>query len=315
MIGTRAVTERLVLTVPYEIAWDGNTPMVVMAEIASDKFDATFWGLALERHAKCSAIIKLDDVELDDSAARFVGAIHHVTRCGSTTLLQQFGALDRTFALSEPIIFNALLARASADQSKAAMRLQKLAWLFGRAFAPVADQIIVKWPTLLCRHAQVLNVALPHVPSVLIVRNAIEILASIEARPLGNMENVVPQLLCGPDESSALTPAPTGLALTAKLLAANCRWIAQSKQTCLIDYTQLPDAAWQYVAPAFGITPTTAQIEKMQKASGVNAKRPFVNFVSDSADKRRDASPLAQSLANDILQPAIDEARAMLKSF
>lgn len=315
MIGTQPVTERLVLTVPYVIAWSGDTPMVVMADIDSDKIHATFWGLALEKHANRTAVIKLDDVVLDECSARFIGAIHHITRCGSTTLLQQFGALDRTFALSEPFIFNELLARASADQSKAAMRLKKLACLFGRAFAPVADQIIVKWPTLLCRHAQVLNDALPHVPSVLIVRNAIEILASIEARPLGNMENVVPQLLYGPNESPALTPAPTGLALTAKLLAANCRWIAQSKQTCLIDYTQLPDAGWQYVAPTFGLTPTTAQIEKMQKASGVNAKQPFVNFVSDSADKRRDASPLAQSLAYDILQPAIDEARAILKSF
>jgi hypothetical protein len=309
------VTERLVLTVPYEIAWQGDTPMVVMAEIASDKIHATFWGLALERYANRTAILKLDDVVLDDSAARFVGAIHHITRCGSTTLLQQFGALYRTFALSEPLIFYELLGRASADSARAKLRVQKLTSLFGKGFAPIADQIIVKWPTLLCRHAQVLNEAIPHVPSVLIVRNAIEILASIEARPLGKMENVMPQLLHGPDESPALTTAPTGLALTAKLLAANCRWIAQSKQTRLIDYTQLPDAGWLYVAPIFGITPAAAQIKQMQKASGINAKQPDVRFVSDTADKRRDASPLAQSLANDMLQPAIDEARAMLKSF
>ena len=309
------MTERLVLTVPYEIAWQGDTPMVVMAEIAGDKIHATFWGLALEKHAKRTAILKLDDVALDDGAARFVGAIHHITRCGSTTLLQQFGALDRTFALSEPLIFYELLGRASADSARAKLRVQKLASLFGKGFAPIADQIIVKWPTLLCRHAQVLNEAIPHVPSVLIVRNAIEILASIEARPLGKMENVMPQLLYGPDESPALTPAPTGLALTAKLLAANCRWIARSTQTHLVDYTQLPDAGWQYVAPIFGITPAAAPIKQMQKASGINAKQPDVSFVSDSADKRRDASPLAQSLADDILQPAIDEARFALKSF
>lgn len=315
MTGAGSVTERLVLTIPYEIAWYDDTPMVAMAEIESDKTHATFWGLALEKHAKRTAILKLDDVALDDSAARFVGAIHHITRCGSTTLLQQFGALDRIFALSEPLIFYELLGRASADQSKAALRLQKLACLFGKGFGPVADQIIVKWPTLLCRHTQVLNEALPHVPSVLIVRSAVEILASIEARPLGNTENVEPMLLYGPNEPRTPAPEPIGLALTAKLLAANCRWIAQSRQTRIVDYTQLPDAGWQIVAPIFGITPTAAQITQMQRASGVNAKQPDVSFVSDSKEKHRDASPLAQSLANNILQPAIDEAWAALKSF
>lgn len=315
MIGAWAVTERQILTVPYEIAWSGDSPLVVMAEICSDKIHPTFWGLALEKYSKRTAILKLDEVVLDGSDARFVGAIHHITRCGSTTLLQQFGALDRTFALSEPTIFYELLGRVLADQSKTVMRVQKLAFLFGKAFAPIADQIVIKWPTLLCRHAQVLTEALPHVPSVLIVRSAIEILASIEARPLGKMENVEPKLLYGPSEPLALTDEPTGLALTAKLLAANCRWIAQSKQTTLVEYTQLPDVGWHIVAPKFGIAPTTAQITQMQKTAGVNAKQPYVSFVSDSADKRRDASPLARSLANDTLQPAIDEASIALKSF
>lgn len=307
--------ERHVLTVPYEIAWHGDTPMVVMAEIDSDKIHETFWGLALEKHAKRTAILKLDDVALDGNDARFIGSIHHITRCGSTTLLQQFGALDRTVALSEPFIFNELLSRATADLSKAILRVQKLACLFGKGFAPIANQIVVKWPTLLCRHAQVLNDALPHVPSVLIVRNAVEILASIEARPLGKMENVEPRLLYGPSESPALGAEPIGLAMTTKLLAANCRWIARLTQTHLVDYTQLPDAGWRDVAPIFGITPNATQLMKMQKASGVNAKQPNLSFVPDSADKRRDASLLTQSLANEILQPAIDEARFALKSF
>ena len=315
MIGAVAVTERQVLTVPYEIAWNGATPMVVMADIDSDKIHATFWEMALKKYAKRTAILKLDDIVVYGGEARFIGAIHHITRCGSTTLLQQFAALDRTFALSEPFIFNELLSRASADYSKAPMRVRKLACLFANGFAPIADQIVVKWPTVLCRHWQLLDDALSRQASVVIMRNAVEILSSIEARPLGNMERVLPQLLYGPGEPPALTNEPIGLALTAKLLAANCRWIAQSKQTTLLDYTQLPVAGWQIVAPIFGITPTATQIAQMQNASAMNAKQPDISFVSDSADKRRDASPLAQSLARDILQPAIDEASAALSSF
>ena len=315
MIGAGAVTERQVLSVPYEIVWHGETPLVTMAQIESDKINPTFWKIALETHAKRTAIMPLDDVVLDGNDARFVGAIHHITRCGSTTLLQQFGALDRAYALSEPMIFFELLGRLSADQNKTAARVQKLACLFAKGFAPVADRIVVKWPTLLCRHAKELNEALSQTPSVLIVRNAVEILASIEARPLQNMADVAPQLLCGPNEIAVAPDEPTKLILTAKLLAANCRWIAQSAHTRLVDYARLPDAGWEHVAPLFGIAPTAAQITQMQRASGVNAKQPDVAFVTDSGEKRRTASPLAKSLAAEILQPAIDEARAALKSF
>jgi hypothetical protein len=289
--------------------------MVAMADISSDKIDATFWTLALEKHAKRKAIVCLDDVELDGSDSRFIGAIHHITRCGSTTLLQQFGALDRIFALSEPFVFLELLGRASADRSKAALRVRKLACLFGKAFAPVADQIVVKWPTLLCRHALVLNQALPDVASVLIVRDAVEILASIEARPLGNMESVASDLLCGPDESITTDPAPVGLTLTARVLAANCRWIAQSKSTRLVEYTRLPSSGWQDVAPHFGLELTDAQIAAMQSVASTDAKSPHRAFANDTDKKRREASPLAQILAQQILRSTIDEARAALKSF
>lgn len=315
MNGARPVTERQVLTVPFEIAWHDDTPMVAMAEIDSAKINAVFWRTALENDAKRTAIIKLDDVVLDGTEARFVGAIHHITRCGSTALLQQFGALDRTFTLSEPFIFLELLGRSSADQSKAAMRVRKLVGLFSKGFAPVADQIVVKWPTLLCRHALLLNETLSDVPSVLIVRNAVEILASIEAHPLGNMDTVTAELLCGPGEGSALSAELNGLALTATLLAANCRWIAQSAQTYLVNYTQLPDAGAQHVAPVFGVTPTSEQSAKMRQSAGNNAKQPDIAFIADSNVKRRRASSLAQSLAEQVLQPAIDEACAALKSF
>lgn len=289
--------------------------MVAMAEIGSDRIDATFWAQAIEGHAKRKAIICLDDVELDGSEACFIGAIHHITRCGSTALLRQFGALDRIFALSEPFIFLELLGRNSADQSKAALRVRKLACLFGKAFAPVADKIVVKWPTLLCRHALVLNEALPYVPSAVIVRDAVEILASIEARPLGNMASITSELLCGPDEIMATKPAPVGFALTATVLAANCRWIAQSTSTRLVEYTKLPSSGWLDVAPHFGLELTDTEVGQMRRTAGVNAKSPTRTFVSDTDKKRREASALAHALAEKILHPAINQTRAALKSF
>jgi hypothetical protein len=312
--GRKALTYRHVLTIPYEIAWDGDTPLVAMAEIDSHNIHPTFWKIALEKHAKRTAIMPLDDVVLDGNDARFVGSIHHITRCGSTSLLQQFGALDRTYGLSEPFIFLELLARASADPAKTSKRVRQLACLFGKGLAPVADHIVVKWPTLLCRHALLLNEALSDVRSVFLVRDAVEILASIEARPLGEIDGLAPELLSGPDGATPMSSDRNSLALTATMLAANCRWIAQSAQTRYLNYAQLPDAGWSSVAPAFGITPGPQDIARMQRSAGINAKSPKVAFVSDTGEKRRDASLLAQSLAEQILQPAIDEAIAAMKS-
>jgi hypothetical protein len=306
--------EPQVLTVPFEIAWHGDTPLVAMADIDSDKIYPTFWKTALDNHAKRTAIIPLDDVIIEDKDARFVGSIHHITRCGSTALLQQFGALERTYGLSEPFIFLELLSRAGADPQKAAKRVRQLACLFGKGLAPVADRIVVKWPTLMCRHALLLNEALGQVPSVFIVRNALEILASIEAHPLGAIDCLAPQLLWGPDGPESISLNDSNLALTATMLAANCRWIAQSAQTRCLNYAQLPNVGWSSVAALFGITPMPTDIVKMQRSAGINAKSPTLAFVSDTGEKRRDASSEARSLAEQVLQPAIDEAVAAMQS-
>ena len=288
--------------------------MVAMAEIDSDKIDATFWAQAIEGHAKRKAIICLDDVELDGSDACFYWRYppYHPLRIdGIAAAIRCVGS---DFCTIGTIYFFGAPSAHLCHQSKAALRVRKLACLFGKAFAPVADHIVVKWPTLLCRHALVLHEALPDVASVVIVRDAVEILASIEARPLGNMEGVSSDLWCGPGESIPTDPAPVGLALTAKVLAANCRWIAQSTSTPLVEYAHLPDVGLQNVAPHFGLKLTDTEAGQMQRAAGVDAKSSHRVFANDTNKKRREASPLAQELTERVLQPAIDEARLALPS-
>lgn len=285
-----------------------------MAEIESGQTHATFWDVAVKAHGKRTSIVPLDSVELCGLERRFVGSIHHITRCGSTTLLQQFGALDRVFGLSEPFIFLQLLGRNSADPDLAKRRVQRLAALFGRGLAPLADHIVVKWPTLLCRHAQLLHAALPELQSVFLVRNAVEILASIEREPLGGMDGLAAELLCGPGETADGINASDKLAVTARMLAANCRWIVKSRPTRLVTYEALPAVGWEKVAPAFGMALAPEQIAQMAVQAGVNAKRSDTRFLTDSTEKQRLASPQVRSLAQDILQPAIDDACAAMRS-
>lgn len=235
-----------------------------------------------------------------------------MTRCGSTALLRQFHALERVFGLSEPFVFLKLLNKASADPELAPARVRRLVSLFRDGLAPIADRMVIKWPTLLCRSAAVLAEALPEAPMVFIHREPEEVLASIEARPLGKVSDLPAELFAGPDDKSISAEPAHGLGAVSRMLAANCRWIAQTSSVRRLDYAQMSDAAWLDVAPYFGFVLSAADRAAMEAEAARDAKNRDGTFVPDSLDKRRDASPEARRLAADVLLPALAEVKAKL---
>jgi hypothetical protein len=301
------------LTVPMDIVWHEDLPMVTLGEISQGRLEATFWDDAISRHARRNALVQLDSIPLDDRPLGVAGTIHHMTRCGSTALLRQFSALDRVFSLSEPLIFIKLLARASADPDLDVARVRRLVSLFRDGLAPIADRLVVKWPTLLCRSAAVLAEALPGVPTVFIHRRPEEVLASIEANPLGKVDALPPHLMAGPGEDTLATGAAmSGIGAVARALATNCRWIAQADGVRRLDYADLPEAGWRDVAPFFGFVLSAAQSTAMSAEAARDAKNPRRTFVPDSARKRKNASVEARRLAVVEMAPALAEVTARL---
>lgn len=289
--------------VPVALRWLGDKPMVSIGSIDLADLRHTFWEDSI-RSARIDRIVALDQVEIDVLQPRLHGQIFHMTRCGSTALLQQFGRIEGVAVLSEPMIFFELLGRNLPDRQLAKVRLRQLLSLFQAAFSPLASRLVVKWPTLLCHYVQLLQEAFPDAPAVFIHRNPVEVLASIEARPLGNVDVLPAKWRTGPGQ----VPPPESisqLANVAQLLAANCQWIGQARTIRTIDFRQLPTVGWERVAPHFKIDLSDSDVRQMVAASKYNAKRPQDRFESDSNQKEQAISDAARNLAETLIAPAL----------
>lgn len=300
------------LTVPLELRWLGDKPLVTLARIEAEALNRTFWEDCI-RDARIAAIISLDELRDDPPQPRICGQIFHMTRCGSTALLKQFAALDGVGVLSEPMIFIELLGRNIADRELTRTRLRRLVSLFAVGLAPVATRLVVKWPTLLCRYASLIQEALGQTPALFIHRDPLEVLASIEARPLGKVDSINPKWLSRPD-GMMLDSAGSQLARVAQLIAANCLWIANEPSIRRLDYASMPAAGWNRVAPFFGLELDEDQRDRMARAASFDAKRPERLFAQDGSAKQAQASAQARQLAADLMAPALERALLGLPS-
>lgn len=298
------------LTVPLELRWLGDKPVVALTRIAPEALNRTFWEDCV-RGARVESIVALDEVRIDPQQPRICGQIFHMTRCGSTALLKQFAALRGLGVLSEPMIFVELLGRNTMDRELARARLQRLLSLFALGLAPVATRIVVKWPTLLCRHASLIHEATGDTPALFIHRDPVEVLASIEARPLGKVDSIDPKWLSRPDGKTS-DDGDSELSRIAGLIAANCLWIAREPSIRTLDYARMPEAGWNRVAPYFGIELADDQRASMAGAARFDAKQPRQLFKGDRSAKQAQASAQARQLAAAMIAPALAEALLVL---
>jgi hypothetical protein len=70
---------------------------------------------------------------------------------------------------------------------------------------------------------------------------------------------------------------------------------ARDDHLTLIQYSTLPEAVPDIVAPLFGIELDAAQRAVLEAVAGRDAKHPARPFVCDAADKRRQATPEVHS--------------------
>lgn len=296
------MTQRLVL--PLRLVWDGDVPIVMFGAVASDRLRAPFWHDAIADPLEIVALKPLDAFAYNDSELKVAGGIYHMTRCGSTLLMRQFGRLPRVMPLSEPEIFAQLLDGPPAPAALTARRLRQLLAAHRDALSPVADRLVLKWLGLCAHHANVIAAAVPEVPTVYLHRDPVEVLASIERNALGGTDAVRPRHLGA--GFGAVPDDPIEVA--ALLIAYGCRALAHVPGLRSLDYATLPDATVDRVAPFFRFALSDADRAAMQAAAQTHSKDPADAevFAPDAAEKRRRATPHAVALAHRIVQPALD---------
>jgi hypothetical protein len=149
----------------------------------------------------------------------------------------------------------------------------------------------------------------PTVPWAFVYRDPVEVLVSHRKQP---GSQVVPGMLepalLGLDaaEIGSIPPEEYG----ARVLARICHAAIEHHrpgESILINYRQLPQAAWSMLLDFFGIPYHADDIERMRHVTQFHAKNPAMYFEDDTAAKHRAASPGIQQLADHWIGPLYDE--------
>ncbi len=296
----------LELELPFELVWSAAGPVVTMVRVPTRRMTwGPFWQQALAETPR-TRLVALDACDASADPGWLVGAVHHMTRCGSTLLMRQLGAIEGIVPIVEPHAVAQLLDHPDDDRDRVVRRLRALIGLMREGLAPIGERAVIKWVTGLCRHAALLEAALPGVPAIFLHRDPLEVLASIEREPHVDFATVTPHQLQGPGEPAPQSLPASALETYARIIAANCRWIARAPAVRRVDFAQLPAAA-ATIADYFGLTLTDADATRMAEAAANDVKRDRP-YVPDGDAKRAGASPEARRLADAVLAPALGEA-------
>lgn len=243
------------------------------------------------------------------------GIIFHVGRCGSTVLSQALKQIDNLTVYSEPLPLNELLLPPHKwPRHELVGALRSL----GDAFARHANGRYVwklsSWNTLFC---DLVVEAFPNTPWVFNVRDPAEVgVALLRQSPAWVREDseegrAISKLVAAPD------PARSHEEYFARLYGALCAAVGNldARRGVLVDYDNIPEAAWEVVAPHFGLRLDQRERELMVAAAQLNAKAPLARpeqFTPDSDAKREAASAQLRTAVDQFARPELARTKATL---
>lgn len=230
------------LIVPARVLWLGETPLVEMRRISGAALAQAFWDDIVAK-APIVTVLPLDAQTLPEGRVPLRGAIFHTYRCGSTLLCRQMSALPGVYAAAEPSFLSQLVFGGHNDPQALRDRILKLVALLSGGLG--VPDIVIKWPGLLADRAGALVAALPDVPMLFLHRDPVEVLASIERAPLGNIVAALETV------GLSMPSGETGETASAAVVIAHlCRCVAAVPPLRRMDYARLDPAR---VARHFGL--------------------------------------------------------------
>lgn len=277
---------------PVDVGLETDTPWVDWGDLRGLRFDEPFVDGTISRWAFAEpppGIVRtgLEALAALDAAPSLdpVGFIFHLSRCGSTLLSRLLRQCPGCLVLSEAEIINKVLLAPSGVLDRDD-KVQLLRWLLralGRRRFGDERHLIVKVSSWNVLHAELFSAAFPEAGLVWLQRAPAEVIASMVRRPpswlglapadlaplIGVAEHEVPTL--GLVEKCARS---LGRMLTA----------AHGLEAPVIDYADLPDAAWMRVARQFGVQPTASDVGRMRKEARYSAKDGDGRLFNAAAD-------------------------------
>lgn len=233
------------------------------------------------------------------------GFVFHVSRCGSTLLAALLGLPSDALVLSEPgPVDSVIRAGARLSPERRVRLLRAMVSALGQVRAPGQDRLFIKFDAWNTLETPLIRAAFPVTPWVFLYRDPVEVLVSALARRgVHVIPSFVPPAVFGLTGEDALDADAYAARVLGSIYRAGLEH-HDPRRGLLLDYRDLPEAAWTRVADHFGLTPTPEQVEAQKAASNTNPKQGGVVFTPDAAAKRASASPQVQALAERWMRPA-----------
>jgi hypothetical protein len=289
---------------PVEVFWDGQRHAVAWAWLGRRRLVEPFFEDSLRRalHQPFNRLFRFRTplAQLEQWPASLAtlapdGFVFHMSRCGSTLVAQMLAGLDAHVVVSEapPIDVVVQLDRAAPEPmgEVLAALLRAMVGALGQVRNANERRYFVKLDSWHILALPLFRRAFPDVPWVFLYRDPVEVLVSHAGqRGIQMIPEFVPASLYGLDLPGGVPDED----YWARVLAVICQAALDGHAEgggMLVNYAQLPDALHTRILPHFGITETPAERSSMDQVALRDAKTPTLAFASDSALKRRAATP------------------------
>ncbi|MBX3589112.1 MAG: hypothetical protein KF796_20975 [Ramlibacter sp.] len=213
--------------------------------------------------------------------------VFHVSRCGSTLLMQMLAARTDAIVMSEPPVLDAFfrLHHHQPEQSGGLVTLRRLVAALGQRRTGRERHLFVKLDSWHAPWMPLLREAYPETPFVFLYREPDEVLAS-HGRSRG------PQMVPGFVDMSRLKVDAGGLApgdldaYSARVLSAIFAAALEAvpvARPILLNYRQLPQVVWSELLPGLSVHLAPEELGALKARSAFHAKHSTAVFTGDGA--------------------------------
>lgn len=245
------------------------------------------------------------------------GLVYHWSRCGSTLVTQMLAALERNIAVSEASVIDAVLRsgrwRGDIAEDQQSEWLRGMVSALGQSRGLADETIFIKFDSWHINFLSLIRRAFPDVPAIFVYRDPLEIMASqMRSRAAFMMPGMADTMVFDFSTREMIDLPPEQY--IARVLAAIGQLAllaAKEHQLLLLNYHELPVAMESRVAPHFGVHFDREEWATMHAATAFNAKNPSEQFTSDTAAKRRAATPEMLDACAEWLDPLYAELEAV----
>ena len=297
---------------PVRLSLQPPDAVIDWCDLRGIRFEEPFFDQSVARWAERPLVrSSLQELALLDAEPSLdpCGFVFHMSRCGSTLVSRLLSTLPGMVVVSEPGPINSLLEidpeLVDAGARVAVLRL--LIRALGRVRFGDERRSIVKLSSWNVRLLPLFRAAFPAVPWIFVHRAPVEVMASILSGPPGWMQlRRFPrhaEYLFGLDPEAVEAMAPAEFC--ARALAAMVEaWLAEAPPGAVaVDYSTLPTAVWERIAPALGLGLRDEDIARMAEEARYSAKEPG-RRVFTAAAPALGAPPEWQDLARRWIEPA-----------